>query len=326
MLAHGGGGALTRELVEEMIVPALGGSERGLPDAAPIPGQEDFVLTTDGFVVKPLFFRGGDIGSLSVHGTVNDLAVSGAQPLALSMALVIEEGLEMSVLKAIVESAARAAAHAGVRIITGDTKVVACGEADKLFITTAGIGKRMVRLSPRNLKVGDKILVSGPIADHGIAIMSEREGIGFETEIVSDSASVWPLALALIESGVDLHAMRDPTRGGLAACCVELANDSDVTNELDEAAIPVRPEVRGACELLGLDPLTVANEGKLVAFVAEPDAQKALEALRHTPGGEHAAIIGTVMPRQAVAVILRTRFGGARIVEMPYGEELPRIC
>jgi hydrogenase expression/formation protein HypE len=326
VVAHGGGGTLTRELIEELIAPALGNATSGLPDAAPIPGADGFVFTTDAFVVKPLFFRGGDIGSLSVHGTVNDLAVSGAQPLALSFALIAEEGLQLDTLRRVVESAAEAARDCGARIITGDTKVVARGEADELFVTTAGIGKRVVNVDPCGLKEGDKVLVSGPIADHGIAIMSQREGIDFETRVESDSAPVWPLVKALIDGGIDIRVMRDPTRGGLASCCVELAGDSGVTVELDETTIPVRPEVHAACEILGLDPLTVANEGKLVAFVPESDAAKALEALRSVPGGEHAAIIGTVVQQRAVAAYLKTRFGGERIVEMPYGEELPRIC
>jgi len=326
MLAHGGGGALTRELVEGVIVPSLGMSAEALPDAAIVPSAEDLAFTTDSFVVKPLFFRGGDIGSLSVHGTANDLAVSGAEPLALSMSLILEEGLDIALLRCIIESAAEAARACGIRIVTGDTKVVARGEADHIFITTAGIGRRRLLLSPSGLKEGDRVLINGPIADHGIAVMSEREGIKFETLVRSDSTPVWPYVRALIEGGIEIHAMRDPTRGGLASTCVELANDSGVTIQLEETALPVRPEVRGACEMLGLDPLTVANEGKVVAFIRASDAAKALEILRNVPGGERAAIIGTVVARRSVAACLRTRFGGERVVEMPYGEELPRIC
>lgn len=326
LLAHGGGGSLTRELVEKLIVPALGGTTEGLPDASPVPGAGGFLMTTDAFVVKPLFFRGGDIGSLCVHGTVNDLAVSGAEPLALSLALIVEEGLETEILRRVVESVARAAHACGVSVITGDTKVVARGEADQLFITTAGIGRRVIETSPANLKPGDRLLLSGFIGDHGVAVMSEREGIEFETRVHSDSAPVWPLVNALIQAGIEIHAMRDPTRGGLAACCVELAETSGVSVELDEKAIPIRPEVKGACEMLGLDPLSVANEGKLVVFVAEHDAAKALHVLRSKAGGEHAALAGAVRTRGSVAAFLRTRFGGERVVEMPYGEELPRIC
>jgi hydrogenase expression/formation protein HypE len=326
VLAHGGGGVLTRELIEGLIVPCLGGGGQGLPDAADVPGADGLVFTTDSFVVKPLFFRGGDIGSLAVHGTVNDLAVSGAEPLALSMGLIIEEGLKLDLLERILRSVAQAASACGVRVITGDTKVVARGEADQIFINTAGIGRRVIPCGPRGLREGDRILLSGPIADHGIAVMSEREGIDFDTQVQSDSAPVWPYVRALIDAGIEVHTMRDPTRGGLAACCVELADDSNVSVELDERAIPIRTEVRSACEMLGLDPLTVANEGKLVAFIAPLDANKALETLRATPGGQDAALIGTVTPRQRVAALLKTRYGGQRIIELPYGEELPRIC
>ena len=326
LLAHGGGGVLTRELIEGLIVPTLGGDPAALPDAAPVPGADGFAITTDAFVVKPLFFRGGDIGSLSVHGTVNDLAVSGAEPLGLAMSLILEEGLERANLERVLASAAEAAKACGIRIVTGDTKVVARGEADALFITTTGVGKRLLDLEPGGLREGDRVLLSGGIAEHGVAVMSEREGIEFETEVVSDSAPVWPLVRALIDAGIEIHAMRDPTRGGLAASCVELADDAGLTVELDEAAVPVKPGVRAACEMLGLDPLTVANEGKLLAFIPERDAAKALEALRAIPGGEHAAIIGTVLARTSVSACLRTRYGGQRVVEMPYGEELPRIC
>lgn len=326
LLAHGGGGVLTRELIERLIVPALDGDAAFLPDAACMPDAEGLVFTTDSFVVKPLFFQGGNIGSMSVYGTVNDLAVSGAEPLALSLSLIIEEGFDLATLQHIVHSAGQAARACGVSIITGDTKVVARKEADGLFITTAGIGKRRADVSSKHIRAGDRVLLSGPIGDHGVAVMSEREGIRFETQVQSDAASVWPLVRALLDEGVAVHAMRDPTRGGLAASCVELADEAHVSIALEERAIPVRPEVRAACEMLGLDPLTVANEGKLVAFVAEADASRALHALQRTLGGEYAAIIGTVTPRRPISVCLRTRFGVERVVEMPYGEELPRIC
>ena len=326
LIAHGGGGVLTRELIETIIAPALGADPSRLPDAAPVPGIDGLLFTTDSFVVKPLFFPGGDIGSLSVHGTVNDLAVSGAQPLALSLSLIIEEGLEISVLREVIESAAAAARACGVGVITGDTKVVARREADLLFVTTAGVGKRRIATDPRSIREGDRVIVSGPIAQHGIAVMSRREGIEFETEVQSDSAPIWPLASALIEHAIEIRVMRDPTRGGLAATLVELADDGVVTVELDEKNIPIRPAVLGACEMLGLDPLTVANEGRLVAFVSEKDGRRAVEVLRGVAGGEEAGIIGTVMERGRSAVIMRTRFGGIRVVDMPYGEELPRIC
>ncbi len=326
VLAHGGGGSLTRELIERVLGPALEDLPPDLPDASRVPGAADIVLTTDSFVVKPLFFRGGDIGSLSVHGTVNDLAVSAAEPLALSFSLIVEEGLELDVLRRVAESAGGAARACGARIVTGDTKVVARGEADELFITTAGVGRRRAEVSPAGLREGDSIILSGPLAEHGVAVMSAREGIEFETPVVSDSRSVWPLVRALIEGGVELHAMRDPTRGGLSACCVELADASEVSIELDEKRVPVRPEAAAACEMLGLDPLAVANEGKLVVSVARTHTEKAVGILRRTSGGKDACVAGRVVARREKAVYLRTRYGGERIVEMPYGEELPRIC
>ncbi len=326
VLAHGGGGVLSRELVEEIIVPSAGGSPSALPDAASVPGAEDFYFTTDSFVVKPLFFNGGDIGSLSVHGTVNDLAVSGAEPVAVSFSLIIEEGFEIDTLRRIVESAGRAAGESNVSIITGDTKVVARGEADQLFVNTAGIGICRHDMGNTGIKEGDCLLINGSIADHGIAVMSRRKGIDFDTEIKSDSAPVWPYVKALLDGGIDIHVMRDPTRGGMAASLVELSGDHGVTTELYEDSVPIRDEVRAACEMLGLDPLTVANEGKLLVYVAESDAEKALKILRRTKGGEGAEIIGRAVQRRAVSVFIKTSFGGERVVEMPYGEELPRIC
>ena len=338
VLAHGGGGMLMRELIEKTIGPAIGGLPAEMPDAAPVPGADEFLMTTDSFVVKPLFFQGGDIGSLSVHGTINDLAVSGAEPLALSMAIIIEEGLEIAVLRRVLESAGAAARACGVRIVTGDTKVVARGEADQLFITTAGIGRRRARLSAVAIRKGDALILSGAIAEHGIAVMSARKGIEFSTPVRSDSASVWPLAKALIESGAAVRVMRDPTRGGVSACVAELAEAAKVTVQIDEAALPVSREVAGACEMLGLDPLGVANEGKLIAFVASADAEKAVMALRAVAGGQrvgagqgvaggqNARVIGRAVARREKSAYLRTRFGGERIIEIPYGEELPRIC
>lgn len=324
--AHGGGGALMRELLDAVIAPALGNAEATLADAAPVPGVEDVLVTTDSFVVKPLFFHGGDIGSLSVYGAVNDLAVAGAKPLAVTLSVIAEEGLPIGVLRRVVQSAADAARKCGVAVVAGDTKVVGRGEADELFVTTAGIGKRVLDVDPRRLRDGDGILVSGSIGEHGIAVMSLREGIAFDTHIQSDAASVWPLVAALRDAGIDVHAMRDPTRGGVAAACVELADASNVSIRLEETGIPVRPDVRLACEMLGLDPLTVANEGKLIASVAEADVSRAVDCLRKIPGGENASVMGRVMRRGAMAVSLRTRYGGERVVEMPYGEELPRIC
>ena len=326
VIAHGGGGIVARELLDGVILPALGDVPDALPDAAAVPGTQDLVITTDAFVVKPLFFQGGDIGSLSVHGTVNDLAVSGAEPLALSLSLVLEEGLAIATLKRALRSAGRAARDAGVAIVTGDTKVVPRGEADQLFITTAGVGRRRIDVAPGTIEAGDTVIINGPIAEHGIAVMSARKGIAFETPVCSDSASVWPLVEALVDAGIEVHAMRDPTRGGVAATCVELADESGVSVVLDEAAIPLSSVVAGACEMLGLDPLSVANEGKLVVFAPEGQAKAAVEILRGMPGGEQTAVVGQAVARREKSAYLRTRYGGERIIEMPYGEELPRIC
>jgi hydrogenase expression/formation protein HypE len=326
VLAHGGGGALSRSLITDLILPALDGGEGPLPDAADVPRGHDLVMTTDAFVVRPLFFRGGDIGSMAVHGTVNDLAVSGAEPLALTMALILEEGLPLETLRRVVASAAQAARNSGVHIIAGDTKVVARGEADELFITTTGVGRRHLRVDPTRIREGDAVVLSGTIGDHGVAVMSERKGIQFETEVRSDSAPVWPLVQALFAAGVPVHAMRDPTRGGLAATCVEMAEDAGLTVELEEEALPVRSAVRAACGLLGLDPLTIANEGKLVAFVPDAAREAALGVLRGAPGGEGAVCVGRVTARGRVPCVLRTPYGGERIVDLPYGEDLPRIC
>jgi hydrogenase expression/formation protein HypE len=326
LLAHGGGGRLARQLIERLIGPAVGGLDPALPDASPIAGTDEIVLTTDAYVVKPLFFRGGDIGSLSVHGTVNDLAVSGAEPLGLSLSLILEEGLDQEVLERVLQSAGKAARACGVRIVTGDTKVVARGEADSVFITTSGVGRVRAKLDPSGLRVGDLVLVSGCIGQHGIAVMSSREGIEFDTPVVSDSASVWPLVKALLDSGAAIRAMRDPTRGGVASALNELADASGVSLLIEESYLPVEAEVAAACEMLGLDPLSVANEGKLVAFFPAADAQKAMDAITREPLGRDASIVGEVTERREKAVYLRTRLGGERIVEMPYGEELPRIC
>lgn len=326
LLAHGGGGSLTNDLIRDVIVPALGSAQSDLADASPVPGRDDILFTTDSFVVKPLFFPGGDIGSLAIHGTVNDLAVSGARPLAVSISLVIEEGLETQTLKKILESAGKAAKKSGVSIITGDTKVVARGEADGLFITTSGVGERSKKVLPSGVAEGDAVIINGSIGDHGVAVMSAREGIEFETTIESDSQPVWPFVEALLNSSIEVHAMRDPTRGGIASSCNEIADSSGVTIILDENALPVKEGVSAACGMLGLDPLTVANEGKALFFVPEPEAARALELLRTLPQGSDAAVIGTAAARREKAVYLKTQYGGERIVEMPYGEELPRIC
>jgi hydrogenase expression/formation protein HypE len=285
-------------------------------------------FTTDSFVVRPLFFPGGDIGKLAVHGTVNDLAVGGAQPLFLSAAFILEEGLAMADLKRIVASMGDACALAGVSLVTGDTKVVDRGKGDQVFITTSGIGivPDGRALSIRSARPGDRILVSGTIGDHGITIMSVREGIEFETVLESDSAPLTDLTRVMLEACPQIRCMRDPTRGGLSSALNELAAASRVGVELHEAQIPLRPEVRGACEMLGLDPLYVANEGKLIAVVPAADADRLLQVMRNHPLGQRAAIIGEVVSDHPGMVTMHSVVGGERVVTMLAGEQLPRIC
>jgi len=326
LLAHGGGGSLANGLIKDLIVPSLGSTRTELADAAPVPDCEDLLFTTDAFVVKPLIFPGGDIGSLAIHGTVNDLAVSGARPLALSVSLVIEEGLETEILQRVLQCAGRAAKACDVNIVTGDTKVVARGEADGLFITTSGVGRVLKRVLPSGGREGDAVVISGSIGDHGVAVMSARQGIDFETSIESDSAPVWPLVEALINTDVEIHAMRDPTRGGVASVCNELAESSGMSIVLEEKDIPTKPAVAAACEMLGLSPLSVANEGKVILFVPEQEADRTIDVLHQLQNGRDASIIGRIVSRREKPVYLQTRYGGERIVEMPYGEELPRIC
>ncbi len=286
-------------------------------------------FTTDTYVVSPLFFPGGDIGKLAVHGTINDLAMAGAQPLYLSAGFILEEGFPIADLRRIVASMAQAAADARVAIVTGDTKVVQRGKADGLFINTAGVG--VVRanwpIGQTQLQPGDKVLLSGPVGDHGIAIMLAREALDMETEIQSDTAPLHTLVAALFEvAGEGVHCLKDPTRGGVATALNEMALGSEVSIALDEHAIPVHPEVRGACEILGLDPLTIANEGKLLAIVALEVAETALSAMRTYPLGREAAIIGTVQAEPEGMVFLRTDIGGMRVLDMLVGDPLPRIC
>jgi hydrogenase expression/formation protein HypE len=285
-------------------------------------------FTTDSFVVKPLFFRGGDIGSLAVHGTVNDLAVGGATPLFLSAAFILEEGLPIASLQRIVASMREAARHAGVQIVTGDTKVVEKGSCDGMFVNTAGIGlvETSLRLSADQARPGDAVLLSGPIGDHGIAILAEREGLSFESDVVSDSAPLNSLVAALLATGAAIRCMRDPTRGGVASACNEIANTSKVGIQLEEAAIPVRPEVRGACELLGLDPLYIANEGKLLAICAPEDAERLLEAMRRHPQGAGARIVGKVTGANPGLLTMRTSLGSVRMIDLLANDPLPRIC
>ena len=285
-------------------------------------------VTTDSFVVRPIFFPGGDIGKLAVHGTVNDLAVGGARPLWLTAAFILEEGLPLVDLQRIAASMRQACDEAGIALVTGDTKVVDRGKGDQIFITTTGVGivPDGVSLSIRNARPGDRILVSGTMGDHGIAIMSVREGIEFETVLESDTAPLHDLARLMLETCPTIRCMRDPTRGGLASALNELAAASRVGVSIEETAIPVRPEVRGACEMLGLDPLYVANEGKLIAVVPDEKADTLLAAMRQHPRGRDAAIIGTVVANHISMVVLQSRIGGERIVTMLAGEQLPRIC
>ncbi len=330
LMGHGSGGKLSAQLIETLIVPAFRNPELELLDDQAVfsIGGARLAFTTDSYVVTPIFFRGGDIGELAVNGTVNDLAMGGARPLYLSLAFILEEGLPLADLERIVDSARRAAERAGVRIVTGDTKVVGKGSGDKIFINTSGIGvvPPGIELSSCKVRSGDAILLSGTIGDHGIAILSQREGLEFEGELQSDTAPLHELAAAALRACPGIHAMRDPTRGGLAATLVEIASRQHLGVEVDETAIPVRDTVRGACEILGLDPLLVANEGKLVAFVPADHAGRVLDALRRNPLGRDAAIIGRVTEGHPGFVILRTPVGGERVLDLPFGEALPRIC
>lgn len=330
LLGHGSGGRLSADLVRDIFLPAFGNPVLSrLDDQAVVNvnGQR-LAITTDSFVVKPLFFPGGDIGSLAVHGTVNDLAMGGATPLFLSAAFIIEEGLSMDILQRVVSSMHAAAAAAGVEIVTGDTKVVEKGKGDGLFINTTGIGlvPDGLELSADRARPGDKVLLSGSIGDHGIAILAQREGLEFETEIKSDSAALNTLVADMLAVSHDIRCMRDPTRGGVSSTLNEIAQQSKVGIELDEQTIPVREEVRGACELLGLDPLYVANEGKLIAIVAPDAAEAILKAMRLNSRGAEARIIGTVKGTNAGLVTMRTPLGTTRVVDMLSGDQLPRIC
>ncbi|MGW8378189.1 hydrogenase expression/formation protein HypE [Streptomyces sp. ODS28] len=329
LLGHGAGGRLGAELLEALVLPALGGPQGPLEDAALLPGHPQLVVSTDSFVVSPLFYPGGDIGSLAVHGTVNDLAMRGAQPLALSLALIIEEGLPLAELRAVLDSAGKAAHEVGVPVITGDTKVVGRGAADRLFLNTTGIGHRTDGLRPSAARAqpGDAVLLSGPLGLHGTAVLSTREGLGFETDIASDSRPLHRLVRAMSPLGGDLHTLRDPTRGGLAAALNEISRDAGVAVRIEESALPVPAPVAAACELLGLDVLHVANEGCLVAFVPEQYAGTALTAMRALPEGAGAVRIGEVLPAEGPCrVTLRTTIGATRVLDMPLGELLPRIC
>ncbi len=329
-MAHGAGGRFSQALMQRIFMPHLSNAFLDqLDDQAKfdIPaGRAAF--TTDTYVVSPVFFPGGNIGELAVNGTVNDLAVGGARPLYLSAGFVLEEGLPLQELEIIVRSMAEAARKAGVMIVTGDTKVVGRGQCDKLFINTSGIGivRRDVSVSCRNLRHGDSIILSGSVGDHGMAIMTTREGLSFQSGITSDSAPLNAMIEAVLEAVPAVHAMRDPTRGGVAATLNELAVSSSAGIEIHEGTVPVRDDVRGACELLGIDPLHVANEGKLVLSVAAEDASKVLEVMRAFDCGRDAAVIGSVVADHPGMVVMRTAFGSRRVIDLPLGEQLPRIC
>ena len=332
VLGHGGGGILSEELIENLFLPAFGTAGGPSRDSAVLenPGGR-IALTTDSYVVNPLFFPGGTIGDLAVNGTVNDLACSGAQPLGLTAGFILEEGLELEVLGAIAHAMGRAAAEAGVGIVTGDTKVVGRGGADGLFINTAGLGviPEGVRIGPELARPGDHVIVSGNIGEHGVAIMSVREGIDFGTTVTTDSAPLNLLVAAMLAAAGEpnvVHALRDPTRGGLIAATVEIARTAGVGVELDEAAIPIPETVASACGFLGLDPMQVANEGKMVAFVDPAHSEAVLAAMRSRPDGADAAIIGRAVDEHPGMVVVRTPFGTTRVVERELGEQLPRIC
>ncbi|MEI7915607.1 MAG: hydrogenase expression/formation protein HypE [Mycobacteriaceae bacterium] len=330
VMGHGGGGILSEELIENLFLPAFGTAGGPSRDSAvlSVPGGR-IALTTDSYVVNPLFFPGGNIGDLAVNGTINDLACSGAQPLGLTAGFILEEGLEVEVLGAVAQAMGRAAADAGVGIVTGDTKVVGRGGADGLFINTAGVGvvPDGVDIGPQRARPGDHIIVSGNIGEHGVAIMSVREGIDFGTTVTTDSAPLHRLVAAMLAAGGEaVHVLRDPTRGGLVAATVEIARAAGVGVELDEHRVPVPETVASACGFLGLDPLQVANEGKMVAFVDPAHSEAVLAAMRARPEGADATLIGRVVDEHPGMVVARTAFGTTRVVERELGEQLPRIC
>ncbi|MBI4304059.1 MAG: hydrogenase expression/formation protein HypE [Chloroflexi bacterium] len=329
LLAHGSGGKLMHDLIKKSFVSALSNPLLDkMDDSAVFELSGRLAFTTDSYVVSPIFFPGGDIGKLAVCGTVNDLSTSGAVPLYLSLSFIIEEGLLLSDLERIVDSVCQTAAEAGVNIVTGDTKVVDQGSADKLFINTSGIGvvSAEVDISGSNARPGDKVIVSGTLGDHGIAIVSQREGLKFHVPVPSDCAPLNRLVAEMLDTGADIHCLRDPTRGGLATTLNEFAQQSRAGIRIYEEAVPVNRAVLGACELLGFDPLYVANEGKLVAVVAPSDADKVLARMKQNKYGHDSAIIGEVMKEHPGRVVMKTRLGASRIVDVLVGELLPRIC
>lgn len=332
VLGHGGGGTLSAELVEHLFLPAYadhGGVLSQLGDAAIVSaGSARIAMSTDSYVVRPRFFPGGNIGDLAVNGTINDLAVAGAVPMYLTVGMVLEEGLPLEELNSIAATMGRAAREAGVSIVTGDTKVVDSGHGDGIYINTAGVGvvPDGLDLGPHRVQPGDAVIVSGAIGMHGIAVMSVREGLEFGSEIITDSAPLNGIITDLLATGVDVHMMRDPTRGGVAASLTEIAKASRTGVEIVERDVPVPDDVRAACGFLGLDPLYVANEGRFIAFVASDDADRALDALRSHPLGTGATLIGRVTDAHPGVVVARTGIGGTRVVDLPLAEQLPRIC
>ena len=330
LLAHGGGGKLTNQLIEKVFLPAFSNPALAARhDGAVVSfGDARLAFTTDSYVVHPLIFPGGTIGDLAVYGTVNDLAMCGARPLYLSAGFILEEGLAMETLRTVVASMSEAARRAGVALITGDTKVVDKGKADGMFITTAGIGvvESPREIGPSSVEPGDAILVSGDLGSHGIAVLSVREGLEFDSPILSDTAPLWEPVEALLNAGIEVHCLRDLTRGGLASALNEIASARKVGMRIEEAAIPVQDVVKAACEILGFDPLYVANEGRFAAFVPEEQAAQAIAILSRIPVTAQAAQIGTVVADHPGLVTLRSRIGGSRVLDMLSGEQLPRIC
>lgn len=329
LLAHGSGGRLSHDLVKNSFLPALGNPIlKALDDSAVLDLSGRIAFTTDSYVVSPLFFPGGDIGRLAVCGTVNDLSMAGAEPLYLSLSLILEEGFPIKDLSAILASVREASQEAGVKVVTGDTKVVNRGGADGIFITTSGLGvvPSGINISGSNARVGDRIILSGSIGDHGIALLGCREGLRFESSLVSDCAPLNLMVKEMLEVSREIHCLRDPTRGGLAGSLKEFAEDSHVGIRIEEEEIPVRGQVRAACELMGFDPLHVANEGKLVAVVAPGDAEKVLHRMQRNRYGSRARIIGEVVAEHPGKVVMKTSIGTGRIVDMLTGELLPRIC
>lgn len=331
ILAHGSGGKLSHDLIKEIFLPAFGNQYLDRLDDQAIfqLGNYRIAFTTDSYVVDPIFFPGGDIGKLAVNGTINDLSVGGAESLFLSASLIIEEGFSMENLKRIVLSMKEAADFAGVKIVTGDTKVVQAGGADKIFINTSGIGiikDSEIDISARNAKPGDIVILSGSIGDHGIAVLSSREALSIKSDLISDTFPLNRLVSKMLTASNGIHCMRDPTRGGMASTLNEIAEQSEIGIEIDEIKIPVKEEVQGVCEILGLDPLYIANEGKLIAIVCREASGAVLQVMKNTEEGRDARVIGEVVENHPGIVLMKTLTGGMRVIDMPAGEQLPRIC